>query len=217
MLTFLVVLIVAVSIQLGTIAAVGAATGVTLRVLSIGYGRALFQSGVFRLGLIPTGGYVSFRDSREETVPVEDLKTALDGRSTLEQLFIILSGCVVLLGTAYIAAGERAIQAFLTLPAQALAGALSPLGEAQTLLTDCSAFIATASTAALFGVVGAKVAALNLLPFPSMNGGAALAVVGRKLSAARWWPPIATRALLFVYLAFLASWCIAFVAHIGKA
>ena len=213
MLTFFIILFVAISIQLGTIAAVGSAIGVTLRVFSLGFGGALFQSGVFRLGIIPTGGYVSFRDSREEPVPLEEMKSALDGRSTLEQIFIVLSGCVVLLGVGYVAAGERAVQAFLSLPAQALAGAISPLGEAQALLTDCSAFVATASTTALFGVVAAKVAALNLLPLPTTNGGAALAMVGRKLSAERWWPPFATRLLLLVYFAFLASWCVAFTAH----
>lgn len=63
----------------------------------------------------------------------------------------------------------------------------------------------------LASTICAKLAALNLLPLPGMNGGAALRIIGMRIGAAKWWPDAATRALTLVYVALLLGWCLALI------
>jgi hypothetical protein len=201
-----------VAIHLLAIAAAGQMVGVTIRELSLGFGPAVFRSGVFRLGAIPLGGYVRFRDSSQESVPAHEAETAFDGRSTAEQVFIAAAGCMVLLFVALATPGVDGLQAFLGGFRQAIAGAISPLGEAQVLLRDAASFARGASFTVLLGEVAAKVTAINLLPLPAMNGGLVIAVVARRhLAGGKWWPAGATTFLMWVYVAFVVSWCCAAV------
>jgi membrane-associated protease RseP (regulator of RpoE activity) len=217
MATFLLCVLASVVIHLGMIAAVGVAIGVTLRVFSLGFGPTVFRAGRFRVGLVPLGGYVNLLDSRREEVPPDEMQTALDGKSTLEQLLVVLSGCVALLVIGCAVAGEAAVRAFLSFPGQFFAGALSPLREAQPLLAASSAFISEAPALRLFGVVAAKLAALNLLPLPMLNGGDAIAVLGRRLGAHRWWPPGVTVLFYLAYMGCCLSWLVALVAYVTTA
>ena len=52
----------------------------------------------------------------------------------------------------------------------------------------------------LLALVAAKAAALNLLPLPMLNGGAALAALAQRVGVAGHWPIAATRALLVAWL-----------------
>ena len=200
------VLILCLCIHLLSIAAAGSLMGVTVRELSLGFGPTVFKTGRFKLGLIPTGGYVRFKDSREEDIPPQEMGTALDGQSTWRQLLITLSGCAVLLALSAATLGISAAQASWAGARDFLQGGLSPAGQAQRLLLDAAAFVASASSVSLFGVVAAKLAAINLLPFPALNGGAAIAVVGRGLGLARRWPAAASRWLLLAYVAIALAW-----------
>lgn len=207
--------LVCVAIHLLVIAAAGRRVGVTIREFSLGFGPAVFRSGTFRLGAIPLGGYVRFRDSRAETVPAHEMETAFDGRSTVEQVFIAAAGCAVLLLIAVATPGADGLQAFINGFRQAIAGAVSPLGEAQVLLRDATSFVRGASFPVLLGGVAAKAAAINLLPLPAFNGGVVIAVLARRLLAGdKWWPAGATTFFLWVYMAFVVSWGCAVVVHL---
>ncbi|MBN6209405.1 hypothetical protein JYK21_23280 [Ralstonia pickettii] len=50
-----------------------------------------------------------------------------------------------------------------------------------------------------------KMAAFNLLPLPTLNGGTLVALVASS-GFARIWRPRYTQTLVFVYLALLLSW-----------
>jgi membrane-associated protease RseP (regulator of RpoE activity) len=204
-----------VAIHLLAIAAAGWGVGVTIREFSLGFGPAVFRSGIFRLGAIPLGGYVRFRDSSTEAVPAHEMETAFDGRSTAEQVFIAAAGCAVLLLVAVATPGADGLQAFVSGFRQAIAGAVSPLGEAQVLLRDATSFVRGASFTVLLGVAAAKLAAINLLPLPVFNGGVVIAVLARRhLAGDKWWPPGATTFFLWVWLAFVVSWGCAVIVHV---
>jgi membrane-associated protease RseP (regulator of RpoE activity) len=128
---FLITLFAAILLHLATIATVGHFMGVKVRVFSLGFGPTIFQLGTLRLGAIPTGGYVKFRDSVYEIVLPEETQTTLAGRSTFEQLAISLSGCAVLFVLGIAGDGVNGLEAFLNVPRQLLAGASSPFGDAQ--------------------------------------------------------------------------------------
>lgn len=217
MFTFLITLLIAVTIHLLVIAAAGWAIGVTILVFSLGLGPTIFRAGILRLGAIPAGGYVRFRDSRQDSVPPEQMKSAFDGRSTTEQIAIMLSGCCVLLAIAVILDGAAGLEAFLSLPLQVFQGARSPFNEAQVLLRSSSVFVESATFGTLVAVSCAKLAALNLLPLPGMNGGAVLAALGHRLGAGKWWPSFATRALVLVLVALFLSWCLALLIYLVEA
>jgi membrane-associated protease RseP (regulator of RpoE activity) len=196
-------------IHLLTIAAAGQALGVTVRTVALGMGPALGKFGMFELRWLPIGGSVTFRDSRIAPVPAEAMKSAFDGRSATEQMFVCLSGCAMLLLVADVATDSAIFPAFAKVPAQVLAGAMSPLGDAQALLHRAADASGALPFMTLLALVAVKLAGLNLLPLPALNGGAVLAVLGHATGLVRWWPVALTRALIFFHIALLASWSVA--------
>ena len=209
MVILLLTLFAAILIHLATIAVVGRSLGVNIRLFSLGFGPAIFEKRTLRLGAIPAGGYVRFRNSQWETIPPEEMSTALDGRSIFEQIVISLSGCIALLVLGVGMAGAAGLDAFLNTPRQIFAGATSPFGDAQILIQQGWDFVRQAPFSILAGIVCTKVSALNLLPFPPLNGGAAIAVIARRIGIAKWWHPSATMLLAIVYFTLFVSWCLA--------
>ncbi|WP_457444096.1 site-2 protease family protein [Roseateles sp. P5_E4] len=197
------------ALHLLTMAAMGHAVGAQLLRISYGFGPALFTTGLFEIRALPIGGSVRFLHSVEDRLSEEEWPRALDRLSVPAQLLVVLSGCALLLGLAVALQGRAGIDAFLALPAQWLTGVISPLGDAQALLQRIAAFAESAPFAVILALLAAKVAALNLLPLPYLNGGAALAVLGRRLGLARWWPAAATRAAVFAWMAVLVLWLVA--------
>jgi hypothetical protein len=210
---FLITLFAAILVHLATIAMVGQFMGVKVCVFCLGFGPTIFESGALRLGAIPTGGYVRFRDSVYEIVPAEEMKTALDGRSTFEQLAISLSGCAVLFVLGIAGDGAGGLDAFLNFPGQLLAGASSPFKDAQALTRQGLVFLHAAPFGILASTICAKLAALNLLPFPSTNGGATLAAIARRTGLFKWWHPAFTLFLTLAHMALFASWCLALIIY----
>lgn len=204
-------------VHLAAIAASARLTGVSIRTFSLGFGPRLLELGRFRLGAIPTGGFVRFLDSREGEVSPGQIHAAFDSKSTTIQLFILISGCVVLAGASIGIEGRPALQALADAPLQFLAGAISPLDAAQDLLRSMSAYSRSASFTSLLAMVAAKMAAINLLPFPVCNGGAAVAAIARALGIHKFWPPAATRALVFSFVGVLGSWLVAVLVYATKA
>jgi len=199
----------AILLHLSAIAAMAHVAGVGIRTFSFGAGPRLVAVGRFRIGAVPLGGYVRFVDSREGPVAADELRSAFDHQPAATQLGIILSGCLALVVAAVAVEGDAVLRAFAVAPLQFLGGAVSPLGKAQVLLADVSRFSRDASWTTLFGVAAAKLAAINLLPFPALNGGAAVGVVARVAGWARHWPAELTQVQLFGFLAALTSWCVA--------
>ncbi len=206
-----------VALHVAAIAWMARYLGITVREVSIGVGPTLVRGKGFRLGLIPISGYVCLRSIHEEDVPADEVRSTLEGGSVGKQITVALFGCLLLLVLACALAGSQALTAFLNLPAQVVTGAVSPFGTAQKLLFDSGTFLRDAPATLIFGVIAAKFAALNLLPLPALNGGAALAALGRASSVARWWPQAATNALLFVWLGLLALWVLAIVSRLSGA
>ncbi|KQV50518.1 hypothetical protein ASC95_14215 [Pelomonas sp. Root1217] len=196
-------------LHVATMAVVGSALGAQLQSVAFGFGPTVWRSSRFLVRALPIGGAVQFLHSSDGAVPEDAAHRALDRQPTLAQLATVLSGCAVLLALAIALLGAGAVDAFVELPAQLFGGAISPLGDAQVLLHQAALAAKASPFAVVLGVVAAKVAALNLLPLPLLNGGAALAVLGRRLGVARLWPERATVALFFVWLAPVAAWFVA--------
>lgn len=192
-----------------TMAVVGRAMGARLHWVSFGWGPMLFKGQNLHVRALPGMGSVRFSHSVEDGLPESDWHLALDRLSLPAQWLVTLSGCALLLALAVALHGYAAVEAFLALPAQLLAGAVSPFGDAQTLLREAADAVRSSSFAVLLALIAAKVAAFNLLPLPMLNGGAAVAALGRRLGLARHWPPAATHALICVYLALAALWALA--------
>lgn len=214
MLVFLVSVAGCVGIHLLSIAITAHLVGVNIRVIAFGIGPTLLRKGIFRLGALPIAGHVKLQDSREEPVPASEMSKSLDGRSLVEQIAISLSGCAALLLVSLFLLGTAGWTAFVAGPAQLIQGAISPLFGAQTLISEGARLSATTSLATFFGYTAAKLAAFNILPLPALNGGAAIAIIGRRLRLDTWWTAGATRMLLLVLLAIVVSWCVAVLVYV---
>ena len=70
--------------------------------------------------MIPTGGYVKFREKDDDDVKEHGLHTAIDARPVQHQLLVTLAGCGVLVLVAFAILGPRAWAAFAATPGQAL-------------------------------------------------------------------------------------------------
>jgi len=204
-------------IHLGTMAVVGSALGAQLLSVAFGAGPTLWRTPRFHLLALPIGGAVRFLHSVDDPVPEGAEHRALDRRPLLAQLATLLSGCAVLLALAVGLLGAGGIAAFLALPAQLFGGAISPFGDAQALLHQAALGVQAAPFSAVLGVVAAKVAALNLLPLQLLNGGAALAVLGRRLGVAGLWPAAAMHALFCVWAALALAWFLALGTYVISA
>jgi membrane-associated protease RseP (regulator of RpoE activity) len=208
--------VVCMLLHVMVIALAGAALGVTIREVTIGLGPTAFTVGRLRVKALPYGGAVRFKDSREEELDAADTRDALDGRPTWVQLFVGLSGCLALIALAIAALQAEGVRAFVAGFPQIVAGALSPLGAAQSLLAQAVERVAALPFVAILGLVAAKLAAFNLLPLPGANGGFVIGTVARAAGIARAWPQALTTALFFVYMALGISWVVALVVFLVR-
>ncbi|MFL6657687.1 MAG: site-2 protease family protein [Massilia sp.] len=216
MLTLLVAIYAAMLVHLLTMALTGRMIGAKIRTLSIGLGPVIFQGKTLRVGAIPTGGYVQFLTSAQDDLAPAEMRSALDRKSSLAQLAVTLSGCALLLVMSVCAGGSTGLDAFLSLPRQLIVGACSPFGEAQALIRHTLRFLQSAPYWLIASAVCAKFAALNLIPFPWTNGGAALAVLGRRTGIAKWWSPTLTHLANSLGLVLLLAWCLAMLDYANR-
>jgi membrane-associated protease RseP (regulator of RpoE activity) len=107
MVTFLVVLVICVLVHLMAIAATGAMLGVPIQVFSLGFGPTLYSRGKFRIGLIPSGGYVKFLDTNETEVSESEMHKAFDQQPLVKKLCICLSGCAAGAVVSFVFLGRR--------------------------------------------------------------------------------------------------------------
>ncbi|TAL13680.1 MAG: hypothetical protein EPO01_20780 [Aquabacterium sp.] len=195
-----------VTVHLLSIAVSGSLLGARFSVLSIGFGPALLDLGRLRIALLPLGGYVGFDDLQQPGEQGAKPPSTLDRLPLAQRLAVALSGCAVLVLLACACLGLEGLRAFAAGPGQILWGALTPLGDGPRLLAQADSELRTASPVQVLGLVAAKLAAFNILPLPMCNGGAALAMIGRHLGLARWWPRRADHAWGMFYLLGALSW-----------
>lgn len=211
MLALLVAFFVTIALHILTMALTGRLCGLEVRIVSLGVGPTLLRVGPLRLGVLPFAGHVRFADA--DSLDPDGLEAAPD-RSLPElplpaQLAIVLSGCATLLVLAVYIAGAPSLAAAMAAPRQFLAGAMAPMSTAQQLIAQMGTTTHQVGFPVLLSLVAAKVAALNLLPLPGLNGGAACAMLGRHWRLDRFWPQAMTSVLWAVLLLSLSGWLLA--------
>jgi len=193
-----------------------AARPFNLRVLAVQVGAIpVFKHGRFTLGLLPLTGFVRFADTREDAV-AEDDPSAFDNQPRLVRIALMLAGPAGILLLAMALRGSAGWPSFFHAFHQLIGGAIDPMGRGASMASDFLQFAAREGALATGGVFAAKVAAFNLLPLPTLNGGLALIELVRpRRSAAfdriveRLW-----HVSIWLMLAFVGSWLFAFyVAH----
>jgi hypothetical protein len=195
----------------------GLACGAPAEEVSLFFGPRLlsFRLGglTCRLGCLPLGGYVKFHDD-----DLGPLRRRYRDLHPLTRAAIPLAGCAALLLVAMACLGPaEGWGSFLRGFGQFPAGALAPLSTGQELQARLAEVLTALPLAAALGVFAAKVAAVNLLPLPPLNGGQVLATL------LRWRRPPGSRletaanyAGLLIYLALCLGWLTALAVYLYR-
>jgi membrane-associated protease RseP (regulator of RpoE activity) len=190
---------------------VGRSMGIAITHVEIGVGPRLVNSSSFQLRAFPFSSQVRFRHSADEWIPDDLAHTALDAKPFSQQLLLTLTGPLVLIAVSVATLGREGVAAFVSGFPQIVHGAISPLHEAKRLISNGMSFVQASSQIESLGLVAAKLAALNLLPLPAFNGGAAVALILRRLGLARDLGQNELKWLYFGHVAFFASWTFALI------
>ena len=188
--------------------------GVPIKLISLGIGPTLATRGRVRLALVP-GGFVRLKDTRSDSgLDPRDHPDAYDQQPRLVQVSLALGAPLLLLALCLVVLGETATHAFLRAFEQMFKGALSPLGVAQSYLVDFERFASSNAFVSVVALIGAKAAAYNLLPLPTLNGGDALLALCRPASRVGRLEERARIASAWLLLALMLSWLLALLAWI---
>jgi len=169
--------------------------------ISFGFGKRWLQTNIAGIPIsfgIPLGGWVKFA--------CDELPRTGVGRVAIE-----LSGCAVLIVLAAVIWGRHASYDVLALWQQYFAGALSPFDHAQVLLADLGRYLAGLDELSILAAVSFGMAALHLLPVPTLNGGRAImyfvsSTIYPLTDRAQEW---LFRVGLFIIFPAVVSWCLA--------
>jgi membrane-associated protease RseP (regulator of RpoE activity) len=189
LLAFFAAIWLCVLVHIGVMALVGWRVGATVEEVSFFYGPTLFRfryRGVsYRVGAIPTGGFVKFKGEREKNKDSEQILFAADMEPAgfrdlhpLKQMLISASGCAALLALAALCIGPWASSRSLgrgfvqAIPFAPWTPAWVPGGK--ELVGRFIALLQQGPFRVALGVLAAKFAAVNLLPLPPLNGGTIL-------------------------------------------
>lgn len=159
----------AVYIHVLAMFAIARCFGVRVNLVALGLGPQLFAVGRVSIRLFPFGGFVRMHDNREPGV--EAHPDAYDIQSGWVRILIPLGGCAALVLMAVALRGPGGWWSFLHGFQQILIGTLSPGVIGVDLVNS---YVRAAEAGGFFAVAGilfAKMAAMQLLPFPVMNGG----------------------------------------------
>lgn len=185
-----------------TMAIVGALSGAKIENYGIFMGSPLLKFNVgsipVTINYLPFGGFVKFSEDFEQI-------------AIWKRILIALSGNAVLLATAMICLSfgvgfDKFLRGFWQIPL----GAVSPFSVGKDLIAALVEFARQSSLVALLGVLAAKMAAFNLFPLGSLNGGFILqslvkAVLPLPEIAVERYQVISLFVLLLVYLSFLVA------------
>jgi len=201
-------------LHVSTMALCARALRMDLRAISFGTGGAIWEKGLIRFAWFPFGGYVRFKDSRDEDLPDSELAGAWDRRPIAHRLAVILSAPIATIGLSLLVLRHEGWNAFIAAFGQTLHGALMPMSTAQELLAVGAEYALTHSFMAFAALFTVKLTAFNLLPLPMLNGGQAVSLVltGGKLPQ-EWQHRLMQWSILPLFALFL-SWTFAFIAHV---
>ena len=190
---------VIMQIHVLTMAMIGSILGAKIEDFGISFGPTLFQFKVGSVNLkfnaIPLGGYVKFSDDFERLAWWKRIVTAL-------------SGCLMLVLISFALLGfDLGFRHFINGFGQILWGALMPFSAGKSLVAALVDFAHHNSFTAYLGLFASKLAALNLLPLGSLNGGAILTVALKALM------PSAEK-MIENYQLIAISWLIALVSFL---
>lgn len=197
--------------HVSAMALAGVAFGVDLREVSYGFGKQLFSRGKLKIKAVPLGGYAKFGDTREtEADPPADPATAFNHKPAVIRAIIALAGCALLVLLAALVLAGSSVSEVIAGFRQIVVGALGPKSTAQEYIHALYAISTTHGFPALLAVLATKVAAFNLLPLPTMNGGQALlAFVPTDRNVHPAWEQRLASIGIFLMLALGGSWAFA--------
>jgi membrane-associated protease RseP (regulator of RpoE activity) len=209
MLALALAFLLSVAVHLSGFVVAARLAGVAVTEVSFGFGPTLLHVSKLRLRAILWGGYVSFLHSGEDDLPDERMGETFDGRSRTTRALITLSGCIALIGLAVLALGYGGLEALASGFVQFTVGAALPFGRAQEYLGRGLTFSDTAPFYQVWGLVAAKVAAMNLIPLPLTNGGRVIQTVAAGTPLSERWPDGATARFYLAWMVAFFSWCVA--------
>jgi membrane-associated protease RseP (regulator of RpoE activity) len=186
-LSFLAATAICAAVHTGALAVVGWRLGATVEEVSLFFSPVLIRfryRGVdYRVGAIPMGGSVRFKGDRDEPKGPEEILFAADMEPPgfhelhpLRRVAIAAAGCAALVVVGALCLGPWASvrslgRGFVQLiPFAPWAPAWVPGGR--QLAARFLALIRDGPFRIALGVLAAKMAAINLLPLPPLNGGA---------------------------------------------
>jgi hypothetical protein len=164
-----------------------------------------FQTPAFPLeiGILPVGGSVKLSEEFEKnSLPVKWLVT-ISG-----SLFVAISVVIVL-------SFDKAWLAFITGFGQIIYGAISPIAYGATLIQKFFAEDLAASVFTAYGILAAKLVAINLLPLATLNGGQMITALFPNFHDSKWGGRFSVISLL-VMLAIYISWGVALVVYLFR-
>jgi membrane-associated protease RseP (regulator of RpoE activity) len=165
-------------------AMIGWILGARVQIVSLFFGPKLLSAKImgvdFRISLWPLGGYVKFYEDKAESSTSSN--RSFQDLHPLKRILIAASGPLgLLLCAANLIGLSHVSSSFVNGFAQFFTGAVMPLSQGQFLLRRLSQIATGGSVQLLLALMAVKLAAFNLLPFPTLNGGYILLEMVRAL------------------------------------
>ena len=204
-------LTLSVIVHISTMALFGHLYGITITEISYGFGFKLITFKKVSVKSFPIGGYVKFADSRDEETQQLAPQQFFNHKPRYVRAAITLSGCLLMLLISILILGsQRAFEIFIQTYQQVFIGAIGPVTAGKDYIHQISSFIAANSLLTIYAATQLKVAALNLLPLPILNGGQALLTIidkpEQKPSKALI---LAIQLSVFLYITLIICWLVA--------
>lgn len=208
------------TLHLGAMGLTGVLLGGTLKQVSLGFGptvrRFRVRGAEVLLKLLPLGGYVQFWRSDDDPAAPPGV-VHFDRLPGYRRALAQLAGPLALLAAAAAFARSSPWIPAVNGARDLLRGALSPASTGADLVAEAVLAVRATPPCAFLGLLFAKLAAWNLLPLPSLNGGAALLDLtvpsGERGNRAR---AIAAAAGVVVSLAAFVAWIVAIVTWLRR-
>ncbi|HEY5756679.1 MAG TPA: site-2 protease family protein [Steroidobacter sp.] len=209
MTTFMIQIFVAVVLLLflhvSALALAGVAFGIELREVSFGVGKALFSRGKVTVRLLPISGYAKYASTFE--TPEADPATTFNHKPALVRAVVPLTGCVALMLVAAMIPVGAGISEVTEGFRQVIVGAFGPTSTAQGYIQALHDRSLSHGFMVVLGVLAAKMAALNLLPLPFLNGGQALlAFVPTDPNVEPGWQQKLVQFTFLPFIALMGAW-----------
>lgn len=192
-------------LHVSALALAGMAFGIELREVSFGVGKALFTRGKVTVRLLPFSGYAKFADTTE--TPEADPATAFNHKPAIVRVAVLLMGCGSLILLAAMVPAVAGVSEVTAGFRQVIVGAFGPTSTAQGYIQALLDRSMSQGFMVVLGVLAAKMAAVNLLPLPFLNGGQALlALVPTDPNVVPDWQLKLMHISFLPFIALLASW-----------